>query len=141
MLADTFDIDLTSIKSSEVETAALKTKIINELPLDATIQIYLADSKSLISDSIFTTPQTALVVGSKANASGELQTAGVYDKEISLSIDKINKLFAAKKLIIKSVMNTIKNSSGASIDVKFKAAYKMDVAIGMKTQLKISRSL
>jgi hypothetical protein len=38
-------------------------------------------------------------------------------------------------------MNTIKNSSGASTDVKFKAAYKMDVAIGMKTQLKISRGL
>jgi hypothetical protein len=141
VLADTFDIDLTSIKSSEVETAALKAKITNELPLDATLQIYIADSKSIISDSIFTTAQAAIVVGSKANALGELQTAGVYDKEISLNIDKVNKLFAAKKLIVKSVMNTIRNSSGAAIDVKFKAAYKMDVAIGLKTQLKISRGL
>jgi hypothetical protein len=111
------------------------------LPLDATLQIYIADSKSIISDSIFTTAQAAIVVGSKANALGELQTAGVYDKEISLNIDKVNKLFAAKKLIVKSVMNTIRNSSGAAIDVKFKAAYKMDVAIGLKTQLKISRGL
>lgn len=141
ILTDTFGIDLSAIKSSEVQTASLKAKVINELPLDATIQIYLADDKSLVTDSIFTTSQTAIVVGSKVNAIGELLSSGVYDNEIPLNQDKINKLLNAKKLIVKSVMKTVRNASGSPIDVKFKSTYKMDINIGLNTVLKINRDL
>ena len=141
ILADTFNIDLGQVNSSDVQVAAMKTKITNELPLDAFIQIYLADSKALILDSIFTTAQRAIVVGSKVTATGDLQTAGVYDNEISLSVDKINKLFTAKKLILKSIMNTAKDANGATIDVKFKSSYKMNLNIGLRVQLKINSTL
>jgi hypothetical protein len=141
VLADTFNIDLGEVNSSDVQLASLKTKITNEMPLDASVQIYLADSKALLLDSIFTTAQQAIVVGSKVTATGDLQSAGVYDKDISLTTDKINKLFTAKKLILKSVMNTVKDANGSVIDVKFKSSYKMSLNIGLKVQLKISSTL
>jgi hypothetical protein len=141
ILADTFNIDMGQVNSSDVQVASMKTKITNEMPLDATVQIYLADSKALILDSIFTTAQRAIVVGSKVTATGDLQSAGVYDNDIPLTVDKINKLFTAKKLILKSVMNTVKDASGSVIDVKFKSSYKMSLNIGLKVQLKINSTL
>jgi hypothetical protein len=141
VLADTFAIDLSKAKDTNVESGAIRSKINNQLPLDAFLQLYIADANSIIIDSLFTTAQTAIVKASSVNTQGELVTAGTTDSEAIIPIEKLNKLFDAKKMIVKVKMNTAKDASGASIDVKFKSSYKMNVIFGLKAKLKLAIDL
>ena len=141
VLADTFAIDLSSTKSSTIESGSVLTKVTNELPLDAFIQLYLANDQTIIFDSLFTTAQTAIVKASTVNAQGELQSPSVLIQEIQITKEKLDKIFTAKKLIIKARANTVKDSNGNQPDVKFKAAYKMSVNFGLKAKLKLEYDL
>lgn len=136
VLMDTLKFDLSNIDESQIEQASLKVNIQNELPLDGKIQIYLTDEKFQIIDSLLATAQTDLVKGSTVTSSGDLQVLGIVDEEVPLEDAKINKLFIAKAIILKSQMNTSKNAAGQFPDVKFKSAYKMNVSLGLKANLK-----
>ena len=75
------------------------------------------------------------------NAQGELQAATTADQTIDIPQAKLNKIFDAKKVIVKAKMNTTKDSNGNQVDVKFKAAYKMTVNFGLKVKLKLDYNL
>lgn len=141
VLADTFDIDLSKAKDTDVESGAIRSKITNQLPLDAFIQLYLTDENTLIIDSLFTTAQTAIAKASTVNSIGELVNAGVTDTEAAIPKEKLDKLFNTKKIIVKVRMNTAKDASGKQIDVKFKSSYKMNVVFGLNAKLKLSVDL
>lgn len=140
-LSDTIKLDVGDIDESQIENASLKVNVNNELPLDAKIQFYLADDKFKVIDSLLTTSQTSLVKGSTVTSAGDLQTMGIVEEEILLDDVKINKLFLAKNIIIKAQMNTSKSSTGQFPDVKFKSAYKMNVNLGLKANLKFNVKL
>ena len=91
--------------------------------------------------SLFTTAQTAIVKASTVNAQGELQSPSVLIQEIQITKETLDKIFTAKKLIIKARANTVKDSNGNQPDVKFKAAYKMSVNFGLKAKLKLEYDL
>lgn len=137
VLSDTFAIDLSGAKDTDVESGAIRSKITNQLPLDAFIQLYIANDRAIIIDSLFTTAQTAIVKASKVDNKGELLEAGVSDLEINIAKEKLDKLFDAKKLIVKVRMNTTKAASGSQPDVQFKSTYKMSVVFGLKVKLKL----
>ncbi len=141
VLADTFSVNLTNSKNSSIESATLVAKVSNELPLEAFIQFYLANEQTIIFDSLFTSPKTALVKSSTVNNLGELQSPGILNQEISIPKEKLAKLFDAKKLIVKAILNTTKDNSGNPIDVKFKSSYKMNVNFGLKAKLKLDYDL
>ncbi len=141
VLADTFDIDLSKAKDTDVESGAIRSKISNQLPLDAFIQLYIANANSIITDSLFTNAQTAIVKASTVNAQGELINAGVTETEASIPKEKLDKLFDAKKIIVRARMNTAKDGAGNQIDVKFKSSYKMNVIFGLKAKLKLAVDL
>ena len=136
VLTDTIKLNVSDMDESQIENASLKVNVKNELPLDAKIQFYLADDKFKIIDSLLTTSQTSLVKGSTVTSTGDLQAMGIVEEEVLLDNAKINKLFLAKNIIIRALMNTSKNSAGQFPDVKFKSAYKMNVTLGLKANLK-----
>ena len=140
-LLDTVKIDLTDVDGSSINSAFLKAKISNELPLDANVQFYMTDDKYKILDSLLAPSQTAIIKGSTVTASGDLQAPGVYDQLIQLEKTKIDKIFTAKYIIIRALMNTSKNASGSLQDVKFKSKYKMNVDLGLLVNLKINAEL
>jgi hypothetical protein len=140
-LLDTIKLDLGNFDQSTINTASLKTKISNELPLDAKIQFYLTDDKYKILDSLLTPSQTSLIKGSTVTTSGDLQSPGVVDQLIELEKSKIDQVFMAKYIIIKAVMNTSKKTDGSFPNVKFKSKYKMKVDLGLLANLKISVGL
>ncbi len=140
-LLDTLKIDLTDVDGSRINSAFLKAKISNELPLDAKVQFYMTDVNYKILDSLLAPSQTAIIKGSTVTASGDLQAPGVYDQLIQLEKTKIDKIFTAKYIIIRALMNTSKNASGSSQDVKFKSKYKMNVDLGLLVNLKINAGL
>jgi hypothetical protein len=136
LLADTVSLDLSDINNSDIESAALKARVENQLPLGASLQLYLANEQSAIFDSLFIT-QPSLIKASTVNASGELQTAGLFDQEVPITKEKLDKLFDAKKMIIRAKMSTSKDANGNQVDVKFKSTYKMSVNFGIKAKLKL----
>jgi hypothetical protein len=140
-LLDTIKLDLGNFDQSTINTASLKTKISNELPLDAKIQFYLTDNKYKILDSLLTPSQTSLIKGSTVTTSGDLQSPGIVDQLIELEKSKIDQVFIAKYIIIKAVMNTSKKTDGSFPDVKFKSKYKMKVDLGLLANLKINVGL
>lgn len=140
-LADTIKLDVGDIDESQIENASLKVNVNNELPLDAKIQFYLTDDKFQVIDSLLAVSQTSLVKGSSVTSAGDLQSMGIVQEEIPLDNAKINKLFLAKNIIIKAQMNTSKDLTGQFPDVKFKSAYKMNVNLGLKANLKFNVKL
>lgn len=140
-LLDTLKIDLSDFDESTVNSAFLKTKITNELPLDAKVQFYMTDGKYKILDSLLSTSQTAIIKGSNVTATGDLQSPGVFDELIQLEKSKFDKIFTAKFIIIKATMNTSKNGNGTFPDVKFKSKYKIKVDLGLLANLKVNVGL
>jgi hypothetical protein len=137
-MGDTLDLDFGTLNESSVSQATLNINATNELPLDAYMQLYLADKNYQIIDSVFNTNQTYLVKGSTVSNTGDLQTANTTNLKLDLSIDKINRLFSAKFLIVRSRMNTSKDSNGVLLNVKFKASYKLKMSVGLLAKLKIT---
>ena len=140
-LSDTIEVDFQDFDQSTINTASLKIKIANELPLDANVQLYMTDDKYKILDSLLTPSQTAIIKGSTVTASGDLQSPGILDQMIQLENSKIDKIFIAKYIIIRALMNTSKDASGSYPVVKFKSKYKMSVDVGLLVNLKINVGL
>ncbi len=135
ILRDTAKIDLSKLNQSQVQKASLKVDVTNELPLDARIQLYLADEHYVVLDSLLGTSQTSLIVGSKVDANGELATIGMMNSLLPLDNDKLGKIFTAKNLIIVAVLNTSKDTNGNAVDVKFKSKYTLKINMGLLADL------
>jgi hypothetical protein len=139
VLEDTMDNSLEGdIDEAEVQYVKLKAKITNEFPIDAKVQIYLADENYIITDSLFTADQMAFITSSSVNDAGDLVKAGVYDKTIEVNKSKFEKLIESPYLIIRGNLAT---SEASSKDVKIKSGYKLDVKIGLQTKLDVKVNL
>jgi hypothetical protein len=85
--------------------------------------------------------QTSLIKGSTVTSSGDLLSPGVFDQLIELEKSKIDKIFNARYVIIKAVMNTSIDANGSFPDVKFKSQYKMKIDLGLLANLKVNVEL
>jgi len=141
VLTDTFDIDLSDSKQSEIESAVLHSIAVNELPLEAALQIYLADENGVLIDSIFATGQTALIKGSTVTSAGDLSAPGIADVDIPLSAAKLEALFEARKMIVRMATTTSKDGSGNYPLVKFKSNYKINIKLGLEAKLNLEVDL
>lgn len=135
VLRDTTNIDLGKANQSQIKRASLRVNVINEMPLDAKMQLYLADNNGVIIDSLLDNTQTALVKGSTVTAAGDLEVAGELTKILELDADKVSKLFTSQKLIIKAIMSTSKDALGNTVDVKFKSKQTLIVNVGLSADL------
>lgn len=137
VIRDTVDIDLGDVDQSDVSSAALGLKLVNQLPLGGDIQLFLTDAQFQVLGEVLPTNQTNIVRASQVNTAGELQTEGTYDDTITLAPETINKIFDASHIIIVAVLNTTRDANGNALDVKFKADYKLSVDARILTTLKL----
>ncbi len=137
-LWDTLKVDFGDIKESSVSSSFMKISAVNQLPLDAYLQLYLTDKNYGILDSLFTTNQTYFVKSSTVTASGDLQTAGTSSSQVDISTAKLNKLFSSSYLIIRSKLNTAKDANGSLLNVKFKSTYKLKLSVGLNAKLNLT---
>ncbi|MEI9918785.1 MAG: hypothetical protein WDO14_08275 [Bacteroidota bacterium] len=139
VLQDTLDVDLSSAEDSDVETASLKLKLLNQFPLDGNIQFVLTDEHYAPITTLLTEDQSHLIEGSTVDANGELQSVGTYDNIIKLNDDKIENLFKAKHLIMIAALQTSRDGqTGTPPDVKFKADYSLSVEAGILATVKLN---
>jgi hypothetical protein len=137
-MGDTLKLDLSGVNQSSVKTASIKILSVNQMPLDANIQLYLADKNYHITDSLFTSNQTYIVKGSSVNPAGDLLSASTADLSLSLSPDKLEKIFSSSYLLIRSKLNTTKDAGGGLLNVKFKSSYKLKLSVGLLAQFNIT---
>jgi hypothetical protein len=137
VLKDTLDIDLSNTESSEVSSASLKLKLINQFPLDGNVQFVLTDDKYNVIETLLLPTQTNIIKGSTVDSDGELQAAGAFLGTIDLDKARIEKLFAAKHVIIAASLQTSRNSAGAATNVKFMADYFLSIEAGILATLKL----
>jgi hypothetical protein len=140
-VADTLDIDVDDLEESEIESASLRIRVVNELPLQASLQILLADENYKIIETLIPDDKIDIIKGSVVTSGGDLQSAGIYEGDILISKEKLNKLFDSSYIILRSKMLTVKEPGGAQGNVKFKTSYKMKVNLGLKADLKINIDL
>ena len=141
-IKDTVNLDLSNTDQSEITSASLKLKLINELPLEGDVQFFLADDQYQIIGELLPEGQTAIVKGSIVDASGELQSPGVYDNTIELDDEALDKVFKSKHIIIAALMSTSKDAAtGKFPDVKFKSNYKLNINAGVLANLKLKVEL
>jgi hypothetical protein len=134
---DTLAVDLNELSETKVAEAALKVSAQNEMPLDAYVQIYLMNEAYQVQDSLFASNQTYLVKASTVNGSGDLESPGITNQELSLNPDRVTKLFSAKHLLVKAVMSTARDANGTFLNVKFRSTYRLKLHVGLRAQLKI----
>ncbi len=137
ILRDTASLNLTNLTETQVQSASLQTNIINEIPLNASVQLYLIDKNNMVIDSLLSSNENPIVKGSTVNSSGALQAAGIYNQPITLDSNKVSKLFQATKMIIVARMST-SGSSSTSTNVKFLSQYTLTAKIGLLVKLKLT---
>ncbi len=128
---DTLRVDLSDVNQSKVNSSSLKISGRNEMPLDANVQIYLADSTYLVQDSLFLPNQTYIVKSSTVDAAGDLVSAGASESVIGLEPARLGKLFSSKFLIIKSTMSTARDQNNTPLNVKFRSSYRLKLNVGL----------
>jgi hypothetical protein len=136
-LADTLDINLEEQENSEITKAALKLKVVNEMPLEGDVQFYLMNEDFDLVDRLLDDNQISILRGSEVDAAGEMVKAGTYDNSIELSQEKIKNVFNAKHLIVEIVLQTSRTSSGAPQNVKFKTSQTVTIDAGILADLKL----
>ncbi len=139
--SDTVTLNLTDFDKSQLINASLKIKTVNQFPLSADMQFYLVDKKFNVLDSLLLPDQTTLIKNSVIDSAGELVSEGNVDALIPLSKAKIEKIFMADKLIIKTRLNALVDSNGKYPNVKFISSYKLNLKIGLQAKAKIKVTL
>lgn len=137
VLRDTLDLDLENTETSEIASAALKLKLINQFPLDGDVQFFLTDADYDVIGTLLASGQTHIIKGSTVDSDGELQAAGVFLETIDIDQDRIDNIFNAKHIIISATLQTSRNGSGAATDVKFMADYFLSIEAGVLARLKL----
>lgn len=137
ILQDTVDLDLGDFESSEIEDALLRIATVNHLPLNATLQLYLLNEDLTQLDILLDPNDNRIIEGAATDASGTPTSPGEKVMEISISKEKINKLFDASKLVIVAELETADNPK----DVKFRAADKLEIKVGLKARAKLNVDL
>lgn len=141
ILPDTLKLNLSDADESNIESGAIKFTAINEMPLEADVQLYLADENYQILDSLITPAQPLLIKGSVVNAAGDLQSPGSADNLIPITAEKMNRMFEASYILINARMSSSKDTNGNFVPVKFRANQKLDVKLGLQVKLKINVKL
>lgn len=129
-------IDFTFDKIEELVYANFKINILNGFPIDAKMQIYITDSLYNPLDSLFTGEQ---IVVSAANVGGapdyRVTTSTLKYTEVNLSQSRLTNLTHAKKMLIRSKLNTTNNGNDI---MKIYSDYLIDVRMAVQAQLKVN---
>jgi len=128
-------VDFKFDKVDELVYANFKINILNGFPLDAKMQIVITDSLYVPLDSLFVGEQYVIRSGSVGPAPDYrvISPNNVYT-EVNLSQTRLTKLSNARKMLIRSKLNT--TNTGLDI-MKIYSDYLLDVRLAVQAQLKV----
>jgi hypothetical protein len=127
---DTFDINL--VQATDVTQAEFKVITDNGMPIDLAIQGYFANANGSIIDSMYAA-KSPILRGAPVNNLGLPTGITTTENFVTLNAEKLKKVRAATKLIIRYAFSTTNNGS---VPVKLTSTQNVRVRIGVKFGLK-----
>ena len=120
---------------NNVKKATLRSIITNEIPVEANVQMYFLDGSYAVIDSMFAAGYHQIVPSSTVDGNGELVSASApTTTDMTADEAKVEKLKAAKYIVIASKLATANNGNSAA---KFYAQYKMNIKLGIVAKVVI----
>lgn len=136
-LTDTLNFPIQA-EDAQVQEATIRTYAMNELPLGADLQVYFLDEQEQVLDSLFDSSTSQFIQASQVNAQGDLSSPGELSQDIIISSTRFERILRARKIVIKGLLYTSRDSDGSQPDVKIKANQRLNVNLGVKTNMNIS---
>ncbi len=138
IIQDTFDFSLG--EQENVESAKLRTKIVNGIPLLARMQVYFTDDAYRKIDSL-TGNDNIVIQEAPVDPATHLPYPGqfgVKDTSYFLDQQRIKKLHGAKKMLVRAVLNSSGNGH-QNVKIKADQALKLNFSAFVKLRANINK--
>lgn len=118
---------------SYIESATVKIKTTNSIPMDVWVQAYWLDSLGHKLDSVLTT-STNLIRAGTIDQNGKVVSANTQYEEITYDVNRYNHIKNAKMLMIEGHASS---SNNGNTPVKFYSYNELDVKISVLVKAKV----
>ena len=114
----------------DIRESIVRVKTINELPLDAAVQVYFVDVSGAVLDSLFTNP--SIIEGAQVDADGFTQDNAEVITEVPVTLEKVERINQAEYLSVRAEMYT---TNQGTVPVKFSVTDKLQLSIGLQAKV------
>lgn len=126
-LTITKQYDFDGLGIDDIQESIIKVKTINELPLDAAVQVYFVDDTGVVLDSLFTNP--SIIEGAQVNSDGFRQGNAEVTTEVPVVQGKVDRINEAEYLLVRAEMHT---TNQGTVPVKFSVTDKIHISISLQ---------
>lgn len=119
--------DFDGLGVGDIGESIVRVKTINELPLDAAVQVYFVDATGVVLDSLFTNP--SIIEGAQVDPEGFTQDNAEVITEVPVVQEKADRINEAEYLLVLAEMHT---TNQGTVPVKFSVTDKLQVSIGVQ---------
>lgn len=106
--------------------ATVRVKTVNELPLDAAVQVYFADANGVVLDSLFT--DKSIIEGAQVDADGFTQGNAEIIIEVPIAQAKVDRINEAERLFVRAELHTTEQGT---VPVKFSVTDQLQISISL----------
>lgn len=122
--------DFDGLGIDDIQEGIVRVKTVNELPLDAAVQVYFVDVSGAVLDSLFTNP--SIIEGAQVDADGFTQDNAQVITEVPVMQAKVDRINQAEYLLVRAAMHT---TNQGAVPVKFAVTDKLQISIGLQAKL------
>lgn len=122
--------DFNGLGIDDIREGIARVKTINELPLDAAVQVYFVDVSGAVLDSLFT--NRSIIEGAQVDADGFTQDNAQVITEVPVIQEKVDRINQAEYLLVRAEMHT---TNQGTVPVKFSVTDKLQVSIGLQAKV------
>lgn len=122
--------DFAGLGIDEIREGVVRVKSVNELPLDASVQVYFVDISGTILDSLFTDP--SIIEGAQVDAEGFTRESAEVITEVPVTQAKVDRINEAEYLLVRAEMYT---TNQGTVPVKLSISDQIHVSIGFQAKV------
>ena len=130
-LTTTQQYDFDGLGIDDITEGVVRVKSLNELPLDAGVQVYFVDISGTVLDSLFANP--SIIEGAQVNAEGFTEDNAEVITEVPVTQAKVDRINQAEYLLVRAEMYT---TNAGTVPVKFSLNDHIQVSIGFQAKVK-----
>lgn len=135
IMQDTIDFEFDN--SDDIENGSVRTRVVNQFPLEGKLQLFFADKNYNIIDSLYSGGEQVVIPGAPINSNGISTSSASANTDTEINNSRLKKLKDSKFAIIKANLETTNGSNTPPDTVKFLPSYRLDIAIGLKASILI----
>ena len=122
------DFDV-KFSNEHVKAATIKLQAVNQIPLDARIQLYFLDNAGIVLDSLVASNGILAIEAASVNPSGDVIRAEKWEEELNIDIAKWERI---KNAVNVTLTTSFTSTLGAEVPVNVKANQHVQLNAGLK---------